>query len=350
MTKRRLLTMSVLPLLLILVALVSPAATIESQFQTTPTTFSGQAKAVNGTILGVPISLVDTGPVDVGGGKLEAHLLCYPPGSDCLIDLPDVTNGALSTEVLNATVVAQGNQSRAAASVAELSVNAMGLPKIGATLLQARAVAQCTDGTAFARAEADIVDLTIDGTPIMVTGEVNQKVPLPAGGFVVLNEQVVSVNAGKGDITVKALHVVVPGLVDLVIAEAHADILCGQLFCPQDKDFVTGGGRLINPSRNFAVAGGMKNGATWGHLLYINHGTGTKAKGTGVTSYGPGPTPTARHITGTADINGLPGTYIADVDDRGEPGVNDTIALTLSTGEAAVGTLAGGNIQLHTCK
>ena len=49
-----------------LVTLCSPAAARE-QFQTTPTTFSGQATAVKGTVLGVPITLVDTGPIDACG-------------------------------------------------------------------------------------------------------------------------------------------------------------------------------------------------------------------------------------------------------------------------------------------
>lgn len=350
MTSRRLRTFSTLLALVTLLVLAPPEAS--TQFQTTPTTFSGQATAVNGTILGMPITLADTGPVDVGGGKLEAHLLCSPDGPDCLVGLPDLTNGAFSMEVLNATVVAQGNRSRTAASVAELSLNVAD-QRISATLLQAQADAQCADGTAFVRTDAEIVGLIVNGQQITASGEVNQQVPLPGGGVVVINEQIASMSAGKGDITVRALHVIVPGLVDVVIAEAHADILCGQRFCPQDKDFVTGGGRLVNPSRNFAVAGGFKNGAPWGHLLYINHQTGVKAKGTGVTVYtAPGPSPTARHIEGTVEINGQPaGLYEVDVDDQGEPGVGrDTIKLTLPNGEVADGTLAGGNIQLHTCK
>src|SRR5437588_12656521 len=51
---------------LVLLALM-PNASAQSSFETTPTTFSGQAAAVKGTILGVPITVVDTGPVDVGG-------------------------------------------------------------------------------------------------------------------------------------------------------------------------------------------------------------------------------------------------------------------------------------------
>jgi len=71
-------------------------------------------------------------------------------------------------------------------------------------------------------------------------------------------------------------------------------------------------------------------------------------KGTGVTAYmvtGPA----TRHIEGTADIDGMPGTYMVDVADNGEPGRNtDTFTLTLSTGYSASGLLNGGNIQLHS--
>lgn len=346
---------SVLGILTALVMLAPGQASREAhaQFQSTPTVFSGQASVIKGTIAGVPITLVETGPVDAGGGALEAHLLCYPDGPDCLIGVPDLTNGVLSAEVLNATVVAQGNRSRATASVAELSLHVAD-QRISATLLEARADAQCADGMAFVRGEAAIADLVINGEHIVVTGEVNQRIPLPGGGVVIINEQVADASAGNGDVTVRALHIVVPGLLpgtdtDVVIAEAHADIQCGQRFCPTDKDFVTGGGRLVDPTRNFAIAGGTKNGAFWGHLLYINHRTRVKAKGTGVTAYvitGP----TTRHIEGNAEINGQPGTYELDVDDQGEPGVRDVIRLTLSNAETAAGTLAGGNIQLHTCK
>jgi hypothetical protein len=142
----------------------------------------------------------------------------------------------------------------------------------------------------------------------------------------------------------------VPGTdTDVVVAEAHADIHCGQRFCPVDKDFVTGGGWLPDPRRTFAVTAGIRNGAPWGHFLYNNH-AGVRAKGTGVTEYAV-TGPTTRHIEGTAEINGVAGTYEVDIDDRGEPGRGvDFITITLSTGEIATGLLGGGNLQLHTCK
>ena len=97
----------------------------------------------------------------------------------------------------------------------------------------------------------------------------------------------------------------------------------------------------------FAVAGGVKNGAFWGHLEYIDHGTGLRVKGTGVTAYDVSG-PTERHVEGTAEINGASGTYSVDVADNGEPSRGaDTFSIRLSTGYSAAGKLAGGNIQLH---
>ena len=144
-----------------------------AQFQTGPTLFSGQASALNGKVLGIPIDPVNTGSVSAEGGTLEAHLVCYPAGPNCIVGLPDLTNGALSAEVLNATVVAQGHHSRARASVADLSLNVLG-QTISATLIEARASARCSDGQASIAADSHLVNLTINGETIAATGEVNQ--------------------------------------------------------------------------------------------------------------------------------------------------------------------------------
>src|SRR5688572_20136412 len=77
----------------------------------TATTFSGRATVVQGQVAGIPIGpIVDTGPVDAGGGELEASLLEYPAAG-----LPDPANGALRARVLHAAVVARGNKSSAEA-------------------------------------------------------------------------------------------------------------------------------------------------------------------------------------------------------------------------------------------
>ena len=116
-------------------------------------------------------------------------------------------------------------------------------------------------------------------------------------------------------------------------------------------DSVTGSGSITTASGakgTFGVAGGIKNGALWGHLTYTDHGrNGPKAKGTSVTKYAVVNSVT-RHIEGTADINGQGGfTYAVDVSRNGERGRDDMFSLMLSNGYRASGLLEGGNIQLH---
>ena len=315
------------------------------------TTFSGRATAVYGTVAGIPVGpLADTGPIGPGGDAREATVLEYPIGG-----LPDLTTGAFEAEVLHAAVVAGGNSSRAEASVATFALRAAG-QSIGAGFLMARASATCNGSSATVAGSSEIAELTLNDQSIAVTGEANQTIFLPLGiGQIVINEQVTgsSASANEGDITVNALHVVLAGGTDLVVASAHADIVCGGTPPCSRQDFVTGGGWIMTSSgsrANFAVAGGIKNDQFWGHLTYIDHGRpAMKVKGAAVTGYlhtGE----TSRRIAGDADIDGIGGRHIADVMDGGEPGHGvDTFTLSLSNGYRAGGLLGGGNIQLH-CK
>ena len=304
------------------------------------TTFSGEATVVQATVLGLsPIVLSDTGALDSTGGAREASLLDA--------NVP----GLLTAEVLHASTVGQGQRSSSEASVANVTLT-VGGSTISAGLLRARATAECHNGTASVSGSSEIVDLVVNGQAVVVSGQPNQTISLPVGR-VIINEQQSSVSGNTGDITVNALHVVVDGVADVIISSAHADITCGGPVCP-GGDFVTGGGWITGtPSGErgtFGVAGGIKNGALWGHLTYIDHGTNMKVKGTGVTAYTV-TGPTTRHIEGTADINGRSGSYQVDVSDNGEPGRKDTFSIMLSNRYSASGLLIGGNIQLHQpCK
>jgi hypothetical protein len=316
----------------------------------TATTFSGRATVIQGQVAGIAIGpIVDTGPVDAGGGSLHESLLEYQTG------LPAPANGSLSAEVLHAAVVAHGNKSSAEAFVASFSLSTLG-QSVEATVLSARASATCNGSTASVSGSSQVAGLTVNGQTIAVTGQANQEVPVPGFGVIVVNEQIASASGQNGDITVNALHIVLTDPLlgtrtDLIVASAHADIACG-LAGPGDcanKDFVTGGGWITRSGARatFAVAGGPGG---WGHLQYIDHASGFKVKGTGVTDYGPGTTgATSRQIDGTATWTGGGGTYHAEVADNGEPGRNDTFRLMLSNGYGAAGLLDGGNIQLH-CK
>jgi hypothetical protein len=321
----------------------NPAAPTQGSFTASSsqnTSYSGRATVVQATVLGgtpiAPITLVEAGPLPSSGGADEQSLLDA--------NVP----GLLSAEVLHAATSGQGSRSSSEASVAELAVTAGG-NSVSAGFLMSRAEAKCTDGTASASGSSEIARLGINGQTIVVSGAPGQTIILP-NGRVIINEQ----STAPGDITVNALHIIVDGIADVVVASAHADIGCPTAPPPPPPtcpDFVTGGGWIVVTSgarANFAVAGGVKDGAFWGHLNYIDHGTnGPKVKGTGVTHYEVLDA-TTRRIEGTAEINGQPGfTYSVDVADEGEPGRSDRFTLSLSNGYTAAGDLAGGNLQLH---
>ena len=318
----------------------------------TRTTFSGDATVLRATVLGATVVAGEAGPLPASGGAERFSLLTITP---------DQTGNLLSANVVHAATVAQGNHSRAEASVADATLGAAG-HTVQADVLSSRAEATCDGaGRASASGSSEVAGLIVDGKAITVSGDPNQRETV-GPVTVIINEQSASASGNRADITVNALHVTVanpvlggPPLADVVISSSHADITCAGCSSPIG-DFVTGGGWITGPSpsgarANFAVAGGMKNGAFWGHLSYIDHASGgPKVKGTGVTAYtAPDPVnkPTLRHIEGTADIDGASGTYMVDVADNGEPGRDDTFSLKLSNGYTASGKLAGGNIQLH---
>jgi hypothetical protein len=149
-------------------------------------------------------------------------------------------------------------------------------------------------------------------------------------------------------------------------------------------DFVTGGGWIVHygAHANFGVGGGCKHGSpTWGHLEYIDHGTGLNVHWTSITGYlfiddGTGVDPKTGQPTGTRNICGTATTNLyGDVNfavrakDAGEPGVNDQFDIRLtnpltglpvydtatecsphylgSSAPCAPGGGGGGNIQLH---
>lgn len=304
----------------------------------TQTTFSGQAVVVKATVAGVPIVLSETQPLRPEGGAEEVSLL--------EAGVP----GVLSVQVLHASAVGQGNASRAEASVANLDLT-VGGNRIEADFLMARAEARCTDGRASVQGSSAIAGLQVNDQSITVGTAPNQEIQLP-NGRIVINEQRSSSSGNTGEITVTALHIVVDGVADVAISQAHADIACRAQQAACTNDFVTGGGWITSAGNraNFAVAGGIKNKGLWGHLTYHARNDGLKVKGTGVTAY-EALGDSTRRIQGTAEVNGQGGfTYEVEVADNGEPGRDDTFKITLSNGHTASGTLGGGNIQLHRCR
>lgn len=312
--------------------------------QSNSTTFSGQATVVRANVVGNEIVLVNAGPLPPEGGTAENSFL------------EEEVPGILMAEVLHASTVGQGHQSSSEASVANLYLT-VGGNDILAGFLMARATAECNGGTASVSGSSQIATLVINGQTIAMSGQPNQTINLP-NGRVVINEQQAFVAGGFGDITVNGLHVTISNpadgsvLADVVISSAHADITCAEP-PPPGRDFVTGGGWITGtPSgakANFGVAGGFKpNGSLFGHLTYIDHGNGMKVKATAITGYQIIDA-TTRSVSGVAEINGQDGFgFRVVVSDQGEPGRNDSFAVSLTNGYSASGKLGGGNIQLHT--
>jgi hypothetical protein len=302
--------------------------------------FSGRATVVNATVLGQQIVLSDTGALPSQGGAQNASLLTA--------SVPNL----LTANVLHASTVAHGDRSRSEASVADLNLTING-NTISAGFLRSRATATCEGGSAAVTGSSEIVALVINGQSIVVSEAPNQTVTLPTGGRVIINEQP---SSPTGNITVNALHVIVPGVADVVIASSHSDITCAGNACSSRNDFVTGGGFVPSgrTRANFGVAGGLKNGSLWGHLVYLDHANnGVRVKAQTVTAYAPtGPNSRRIEYRGTCEVNGTPGqTCIVDVTDNGEPGRNDIFTMTVNNAPVPSGKLAGGNIQLHSpCK
>jgi len=317
----------------------SLVATLGSQSipaQAAPTTFSGQATVVDASVLGVlDVTLVDTGFQQGASFAEHDHLLTA--------SVP----GLLTVEALHAATIGQKKAAGSEASLAALSLT-VGGNGITADVVMARAKAECQGGTASVSGSSEIATLVINGTSITVAGQPNQTISLP-GGQVTLNEQSGSASSGSGVITVIALHVEVFGVADVVISRVHADMTCGDVGA--GNDFVTGGGWITGtPSGargNFGVAGGIKNGALWGHLNYIDHSSNRHVKSTAVTAYVVVNT-TTRRITYTCENNGtVVGACVVEVADNGEPGRNDTFTIHVPPAYDAGGSLQGGNIQLH---
>lgn len=288
---------------------------------------------------GVPdLRVADTGDLPPEGGFIDA------------------TFASVSTPVVAATVflsVTMGFDGVARSEVAAADVVLLpgSVFEIRADFARTHTRATC-DGV---WGNSEVVDLTVGGAGVPVTGAPNQVVSVPGAFTLVINEQESSSSNGCNSITVTALHLwVVPTGTEVVVSQAHSDITCvdgdGNPPEPQAKDFVTGGGFIWvgEEKGNFGFVAGYKPGRDdrSGNLNYIDHNDGMHVKATSVDTYGG--SGNSRTFTGDATIDGVPGyTYTCYVEDYEEPGREDYFRLTLSTGYNAEGYLGGGNIQLH---
>lgn len=187
--------------------------------------FSGRATVANVAYkYFASATVADTGALPLTGGSLDASL-----------NNLSLTQGVLLTgTTAEARTTGAGEQSRSTAAIQSLNLSALGVNAV-ASVVKSTTQASCdVNNNATVSGNAEIVNLTVFGVPIVVAP--NLEVPLPLGGVLHVNEQIVTRTAPNiASITVNALRYSTPALhpsnvgIDLVsvtLASSHSDIVC----------------------------------------------------------------------------------------------------------------------------
>jgi hypothetical protein len=307
-------------------------------------TFGGFATGVQVTVPATGTTLrAATGSLSSSGGTVDASLLIGTIPSS-------LTGGAVS---LSAGVLHSAAEGLAAtdteSSQADVSLTISG-NQITADFLVARSTARC--GPAVA-SSSQVVNLVINGQPIIVTGNPNQTITL-ANGTVIINEQSSSVVGTTATLTLTALHVTttdpVTGaqLADALLSTVNAQIDCSS-GVPNTATSTTGGGWIAVPGgkATFGFAANVSSGTQSGHLEYNDHASPLTVHSTTIFSITT--TGCTTTMTGSADVSPgpTPQNYQIDVTDGGEPGTQDFFRITVGGTYMQSGFLGGGNIQVH---
>jgi hypothetical protein len=166
---------------------------------------TGHARAVRATVGEAPTSvttaLADTGPLGGPQDARDASLLAWT--------IPALLTG----EGLHATTIARDERVDSAASLGNLALSIAGTT-ITADFVLASATAAAEPAVA---GHAVVEGLRVNGLPILATGEPNQRIDVP-GGYLLINEQ----RRAPGSASVNALHLIITGVADVVIASATA--------------------------------------------------------------------------------------------------------------------------------
>jgi hypothetical protein len=173
---------------------------------------ASQAKAVQATVAGATVlgvTLPGTTTVLADTGALPRGTTGALQGSSVAGSVPSLLTG----DSLHATTIGLPDQAASEASLGSLGISVAGVT-ISAEYVMARALAVTGAGGS---GDSEIDGLSINGLSVPVSGAPNQTVPI-VGGVVILNEQ----QTGAGGALVNALHVIVDGVADVVVASASA--------------------------------------------------------------------------------------------------------------------------------
>jgi hypothetical protein len=170
-------------------------------------TVSGQARVVKASVVGLTGTatsvLSDTGALTDSSDARQAS------------QVTGAVTSLLRGGTLHATTIGWPDEVASEASIADLALTLAGT-RIGADFVMSRV--RAVQGSA-ASGSSGVSGLTLNGLPVEVTGAPNQTIAIP-GGRLVINEQQTTASGT----VVNALHVVVTGVADIVIASASAGI------------------------------------------------------------------------------------------------------------------------------
>jgi hypothetical protein len=192
-------------------ALATLLTLLTASTATAASSYSGQATLLQASVAVVNVTLGDTGPLPASGGSLTSSVAA--------VDLP----GLGSVGAGRASTSGQGDESLSSAALADLDLNLLGIP-ITADAVGSRAEARCQGSVPEVRGDARVVELVINGTPI-VASVPNLTIDVAGLITVVVNEQTSSAGGNAGTMTVNALHVSGPAI-EIVVASAHSGITC----------------------------------------------------------------------------------------------------------------------------
>jgi hypothetical protein len=167
-------------------------------------------------LAGVVVS--DTGRVASEGASTTTRSLIGLPGPHLVLGVADA-----------AVVTAPGGAS-ARAAVVNLDLNLAGLvPRITVKGVETTARSACAEGSSGAVRVASVAvgPLVLFTSDLQVPPNTGVTVP-PIGSLpritLVLNEQVIVHDAGGSTATLNAVHLVIPGIADIAVAQASTDV------------------------------------------------------------------------------------------------------------------------------
>jgi hypothetical protein len=134
--------------------------------------------------------------------------------------------GSVSGTVAHSATDGEGGFEWSYALATDLRIE-LGPVVITASRAEAYSTLECRAGEGmFFGGGSNVIDLQVNGVPVEVSGEANQRVPLLVGELVV-NEQLSGfVSPTEAGVIVTALRVSVPGVVDIWAVHAYNGMVC----------------------------------------------------------------------------------------------------------------------------